>query len=99
MTEINIKKMAQNIAQKAIQELRNNGVFFGRWIPVSEGLPERSVWVLAYCKTKDGYEYQTTLLLCKYTGEWTDNDDFCDEVIAWRPLPEPYKKESEAADL
>lgn len=67
------------------------------WIPVSERLPEKSVWVLAYCKTKDGYEYQTVLLIGKYRGEWTDNDDFCDEVIAWRPLPEPYR-ESEAAE-
>ena len=67
----------------------------GHWIPVSERLPERSVWVLAYCKTKDGYEYQTVLLLAKYNGEWTDCDDFCDDVIAWMPLPEPYKAESE----
>lgn len=68
------------------------------WISVSERLPEKSVWVLAYCKTKDGYEYQAVLLLGKYNGEWTDCDDFCDEVIAWRPLPEPYKAESEAAE-
>ena len=67
----------------------------GHWIPVSERLPERSVWVLAYCKTKDGYEYQAVLLLGKYNGEWTDCDDFCDDVIAWMPLPEPYKAESE----
>lgn len=67
----------------------------GHWIPVSERLPERSVWVLAYCKTKDGYEYQTVLLLAKYNGEWTDCDDFCDDVIAWMPLPEPYKAESD----
>lgn len=65
------------------------------WIPVSEKLPEKNVWVLTYCKTKDGYEYQAVLLIDKYRGEWTDNDDFCDEVIAWVPLPKPYKTESE----
>lgn len=34
MAEINIEKMAQDVAQKAIQELRDNGVFVSRWIPV-----------------------------------------------------------------
>lgn len=40
MAVINIEKMAQNVAEKAMQELRNNGVFVSRWIPVSERLPE-----------------------------------------------------------
>ena len=98
MAEINIEKMVQNVAQKVIQKLKNDGAFFDEWISVSERLPEKSVWVLAYCKTKDGYEYQAVLLLSKYNGEWTDCDDFCDEVIAWRPLPKPYKAESEVAE-
>ena len=34
MAEINIEKMGQNVARKAIQELRDNGVFIGRWIPL-----------------------------------------------------------------
>lgn len=67
----------------------------GHWISVSEKLPEKSVWVLVYCKTKDGYEYQTVLLRGKWNGEWSDCDDFCDEVIAWMPLPEPYKEGEE----
>lgn len=41
MAEINIEKMAQNVAEKAIKELRDNGVFVGRWIPVSERLPTK----------------------------------------------------------
>lgn len=43
MAEINIEKMAHNVAQKAIQELRDNGVFVSRWIPVSERLPEKNM--------------------------------------------------------
>ena len=34
MAEMNIEKMGQNVARKAIQELRDNGVFIGRWIPL-----------------------------------------------------------------
>lgn len=76
------------LAEKALfKEFRES-----EWIPVSERLPEKSVWVLTYCKTKDGCEYQTVLLRSKYTGDWIDCDDFCDEVVAWMPLPEPYKE-------
>ena len=42
MAVINIEKMAQNVAEKAMQELRGNGVFIGRWIPVSERLPDNT---------------------------------------------------------
>lgn len=94
MAEINIEKMAQNIAQKAIQELRDNGIFFGRWIPVSEGLPEESCHCL--CCDKDGY--MTIGFINKYSKEWCFDDDEVDiNVAAWIPLPEPYKAESEAA--
>ena len=70
-----------------------------KWIPCSERLPERGVWVLTHCKTKDGHEYQTVLLLGKYNGEWTDCDDFCDEVISWMPLPEAYKEGDKNAKI
>lgn len=46
MAEINIEKMAQNVAQRAIQELRDNGVFVSRWIPVSERLPEDGTYLV-----------------------------------------------------
>ena len=34
--KVDFTKMAQNVAEKAMQELRDNGVFVGRWIPVNE---------------------------------------------------------------
>ena len=40
MAEINTDKMAEDIARIAIQALVDNGVFIGKWIPVSERLPE-----------------------------------------------------------
>ena len=123
MAEINIEKMAQNVAQKAIEELMNNRVFFGRWIPVSEGLPEdlepvNITWVNRnpesyyanikdkpftatghYCKGK-WYWYSSTCqdYLKEYGRCDVDEIDKDIEVIAWMPLPEPYKAESEAAE-
>ena len=46
MAEINIEKMANNVAEKAIQELRDNGIFIGRWISVSERLPTKEEYIV-----------------------------------------------------
>ena len=99
MAEINIEKMAQNIAQKAIQELRDNGVFIGRWIPVSERLPEENKTVMA---SVEGYGVYPEARYTKEDGwEWAyesgaDYWEELDEVKAWMPLPKPYEpQESE----
>jgi len=66
------------------------------WIPVSERLPEKSTWVLVTCKNSDGYIYLDIKLINQYTGLWDGDEDlFETEVLAWMPLPEPYKEESE----
>ena len=99
MAEINIEKMAQNVAQKAIQELRDNGVFVSKWTPVSERLPEDGRPVLIYAwnvhhvvarydefRTNDGYKK------CWVTADaWNGNTEIKHDVIAWMPLPQPYK--------
>lgn len=100
MAEINIEKMAQRIAKKAIQELRDNGVFVSRWIPVSERLPEEYKTVIA--STEYGVYPEA-----RYSEEdgwawaYESGADYWEElaeVKAWMPLPEPYKAESEAED-
>ena len=72
-----------------------------QWIPCSERLPEdsdyRDLW-----ETPDG-----AVLWCKATGEigigwyYESTKNWCDlwdngvkDVIAWMPLPDPYKGES-----
>lgn len=69
------------------------------WIPVSERLPERDTNVLAYAKGV-GIVYQRVMWIDDYTGEWVGfvGSGYQDEVIAWMPLPEPYKAESEEDD-
>ena len=63
-----------------------------RWIPCSERLPEESEEVLTY--SLNGYieinsieTYDGTTVWENQHGDWTDFD----EVVAWMPLPEPYK--------
>ena len=73
-----------------------NGVADGRatarpqdeWIPVSERLPEEGVSVLVCVKTQGGIsQYVSERFHDKY---WSA---LCGMTpIAWRPLPEPYKK-------
>jgi hypothetical protein len=99
MAEINIEKMAQNVAKKAIQELENNGVFVGRWIPVSEGLPKVAD---CYAVTR---QIGSDLIVdaCFFDGINTWHNDnrinhernYLTNIVAWMPLPEPYKAESE----
>lgn len=62
------------------------------WIPVSERLPEKSDYCL--CCDKDGY--MIIGWLSKWSKEWYFDDDEVDmDVVAWMPLPQPYKAESE----
>ena len=54
-----------------------------RWIPCSERLPK-----------KDGYYLTTTCYRQVYEDFWSeDHFDRTEAVIAWMPLPEPYKGE------
>ena len=70
--------------EMAIEALRSSEKP-NKWIPVSERLPEET-----------GY-YLTTTMYHKVFCDFWEEDHFyrTEEVIAWMPLPEPYKAESE----
>lgn len=59
-----------------------------RWIPVSERLPEKEGLYLVSVKNEHDRRYSKT---CWFhgNGNWFARQD----VIAWQPLPEPYKAE------
>ena len=75
-----------------------------RWIPVSERLPEDNENVLMTICRMDGRHNDYPFVSVGYIGWnqqswWCAHDGDCAEnhveVLAWMPLPEPYKVESE----
>lgn len=67
-----------------------------RWIPVSERLPEEETDVLVCNENGDmeitsgSYSTELNNYFMWYTSGWRFG-----EVIAWMPLPEPYKESEE----
>lgn len=62
-----------------------------KWIPCSERLPEKECLCLVTIKKKNG-GYKVNTELYSYDnygigGFWT-----FDYIVAWMPLPEPYKE-------
>ena len=58
------------------------------WIDVNDRLPENDREVLIYSL------WQTIDIGWYYNGEWSCENYNCEDgdVVAWMPLPEPYKK-------
>ena len=73
-----------------------------RWIPVSERMPEKTDYYLIQysrevCPDEMAvafYSVEEAEVDSNYTWEFKPIAD-CKEVIAWMPLPQPYKAESE----
>jgi hypothetical protein len=60
-----------------------------KWIPVSERLPEKGKQVL--CCNKSGSVFTSAITYINSNGMVAFGQHY--EVIAWMPLPEPYKGE------
>lgn len=67
------------------------------WIPVGNGLPEKSGWYLVQLSVSIPHEDYADRVVVLYDGE--EKVFMCYEklIVAWMPLPEPYKggKENE----
>ena len=71
-----------------MENVRNDG-----WIPVSERLPDKGIYVM--CCFDDGtvdvlwqnWQEDKSLLF------YADIDKQIRKVVAWQPLPEPYKED------
>jgi len=71
-----------------------------RWIPVGERLPSEKEFLKAYCRNHYAAEFlvmikdatrPTTLYFLKDTKSWVDDERNHYTILAWQPLPEPYK--------
>lgn len=80
----------KELIEKAFDDAEKKGLFISRWTPVSERLPESGMNVLVSTRWnalfKTRYEEDSFYLY----GLPIDDD-----VIAWMPLPEPYKEREE----
>lgn len=64
------------------------------WIPVEERMPEECDYVFVTVKYPSGV--RLTEVAHIINGKWEITLPSCNgKVIAWMPLPEPYKKEGE----
>lgn len=80
-----------------------DGLNADKWIPCSERLPKIGQCVLIQLDMNEyDSEYDSTIQVRRYDGEqdvykwkWEGLDIWTSEdvVLAWQPLPQPYKKE------
>ena len=67
-----------------------------KWIPVNEALPINDVNVIVSVLDDSGdtpYRF-TSVGWCTPNGQyWVVDNEMCYGVIAWMPLPEPYRGE------
>ena len=91
---INAHLSCENAAEIERSSRDNDG-----WIPVEERLPEISRTpeeddeCPEFNVTIRGAEEATTLKYSSADGTWFDDNGYVYDVIAWRPLPEPYRPE------
>lgn len=63
------------------------------WIPVEQRLPEKDGFYIATIDGEIIGEDDPFVGLAEFDrGDWYDNEDYT-RVIAWRPLPDPYRPE------
>ena len=85
-----ISKVKVTALKKAVEALEQS-----RWIPIAEKQPEEFRPVLICIKLPEGISQCVATRLLDDNGNSVWTTDYNVEPIAWQPLPEPYKPESE----
>lgn len=72
-------------------EIKHNELA-SKWIPVTKALPINDDWVIVSIYDDDGdtsWQYTTPGFYVPYGKCWIVDNEYCKNVIAWMPLPEP----------
>ena len=111
--ECDIEELSGNNASKMLdiaQDIYNTAFVRGRnsmtweqtrWIPTSEKLPQPNEYEGNVCKYYLVQDDTGDMYVANYTRKgWHPIDTlfFLNEVVAWMPLPEPYKTEMESEE-
>lgn len=93
---------AMNIIRSHMEEGKDTNVP-SNWIPCSERLPNEIEFQEAYCRNQYAAEFLVTIkgatrptTLYFKNNSWFDEGRNYYKVVAWQPLPEPYKGEEAA---
>lgn len=79
-----------DIIRKHIDDAPENG----GWIPVEERLPEEDGFYIATIDGEIAGQEESFVGIAEFEdGFWVDDDIDYKCIIAWRPLPEPYRPE------
>lgn len=87
---LNAYLLGLNAKQICVMDLIANQPKVNEWIPVEERMPEQSLnSVIGW----DAYR-ERCCFVQYYMNEWILGNHESVKIVAWMPLPEPYKKEA-----
>ncbi len=94
--------IVEKIIRSHMNEINDTNVP-SNWIPCSERLPNEIEFQEAYCRNQYAAEFLVTIkgatrptTLYFKNNSWFDEQRDYYKVVAWQPLPEPYKGEEAA---
>lgn len=92
---MDMSNIIKDIIKQHLQSGEDNNVLAGDWVPCSVRMPDKE-YDTVLCVT-DINHYFVGVYNKEY-GFRTGDIDAEGNVIAWRPLPEPYKPDPESTD-
>ena len=95
---------AMNIIRSHMEDAKDTNVP-SNWIPCSERLPNEIEFQEVYCRNQYAAEFLVTIkgatrptTLYFKNNSWFDEQRDYYKVVAWQPLPAPYKGEEAAGE-
>ena len=99
LTDGCIEKLSETTINRLLLstlEATNNALKKHLWIPCSEKLPSNDDFVIITILDEHGdtkYRYSSFGWYLNVAKCWIVDDELRNDVVAWAPLPEPYKGE------